>query len=161
MTNSCWHQKQSENDPKWRLVGRSPNFRVAKIDPKSRFLGRINREQMVQKSMSGEKFRSIASRVEKRPLEPRPGALLLEAKLAPSWARWRPRWASKRQIIAHSWSLKIDVDLDFTWNRIFSKFGWLEVFRMKAFGGQKSQYLRTMLEMREELRTIIFLLYYQ
>ena len=117
--------------------------------------------QKVQKSMSGEKCRATASRVEKRPLEARPGGLLLEAKLAPSWARWRPRWASKRQIMAHSWNLKIDVDLDFPWNRIFSKFGWFEVLKMKAFRGQKSQYLRTMLEMREELRTIIFLIYVQ
>ena len=31
---------------------------------------------------------------------------------------------------------------------------------MKVFGDQKSQYLRTMLEMREEFRTIIFLIYF-
>ena len=61
--------------------------------------------------------------------------------------------------MALSCGLKIDIDLDFPWNLIFSKFKWFEALKMKVFGDQSRQYLRTMLEMREELKTIIFLIY--
>ena len=43
----------------------------------------------------------------------------------------------------------------------FGKFGWLEDSNMEVFGCQGGDYERTMSATREELKTPIFLVYFQ
>ena len=61
----------------------------------------------------------------------------------------------------HKRSLVTDTGLDLLRNRFFWKFGWLEDPNMEVFGYQDGDYERTMSATREELKTLIFLVYFQ